>query len=294
MQNGYSTWRPFLPQTISLNNTQNRSGRLLLLIILFLTNVQLFAQDVIIKVDKEEIKAKVIEINQQVVKYKRFDSLDGPIYNVTKDQVFIIIYQNGRRETFTQSASAIPAVPSGSEAKEDKPETIISNKATPKPMDKKFFLDGPVRMLLFFSSSSIPDPYHNIYSDTYQLQFQVEKFIIPNYFTVGLSSAYGYTFISGTGSTENYQVGSLGVYGAGYLPLNRIILNSNKPKLGFFPYVRLGMAYTHISDNKGASTSGTGSFFAAGIDYRFTPNFGLTIESSKSLNIVGLGLNVIF
>ena len=70
--------------------------------LLFTTTV-LQAQDVIVKNDKSEIQAKVLEITEDAVKYKQFRFQDGPVYNVKKAEVFMIIYQNGNRETFGQT-----------------------------------------------------------------------------------------------------------------------------------------------------------------------------------------------
>jgi len=64
----------------------------------------LFGQDFIITNSKEEIKAKVIEIDELLVKYKKFDFQEGPIYSVKKSEVFLIIYSNGARETFYPNA----------------------------------------------------------------------------------------------------------------------------------------------------------------------------------------------
>jgi hypothetical protein len=64
-------------------------------------NCHLFSQDIIIKNDKSEIKAKVLEIQEATIKYKLFEFLDGPIRNIAISDVFMIIYENGKRETFT-------------------------------------------------------------------------------------------------------------------------------------------------------------------------------------------------
>jgi len=57
-------------------------------------------QDIIIKNDKTEIRSKVIEIQEEFIKYYLFESLDGPIRNVRISDVFMIIYADGTRETF--------------------------------------------------------------------------------------------------------------------------------------------------------------------------------------------------
>jgi hypothetical protein len=76
------------------------------LLLLFITFLQAHAQDVIVKNDKSEIKAKVLEIDDVNVKYKQWDFQDGPTYSVRKNEVFMILYKNGKRETFEQSAPA--------------------------------------------------------------------------------------------------------------------------------------------------------------------------------------------
>lgn len=55
-------------------------------------------EDVITMKSGEEIKAKVIEINENEIKYKRCDNLDGPLITVKKNEVFMIKYANGTKE----------------------------------------------------------------------------------------------------------------------------------------------------------------------------------------------------
>jgi hypothetical protein len=58
------------------------------------------AQDIIIKKKGKDIKAKVLEITQTIIKYKRFDNLNGPIYIIPKIDVYTIRYKNGRTISF--------------------------------------------------------------------------------------------------------------------------------------------------------------------------------------------------
>jgi hypothetical protein len=55
-------------------------------------------QDLIITKKGQDISAKVLEISLTVVKYKRFDNINGPIYNIPKSDVLMIRYQNGTKE----------------------------------------------------------------------------------------------------------------------------------------------------------------------------------------------------
>ena len=63
------------------------------------------AQDIILKKDGSEIKAKVLEITEQQVKYKDFDFQNGPIRNINIFDVFMITYENGQKEVFNKQTS---------------------------------------------------------------------------------------------------------------------------------------------------------------------------------------------
>jgi hypothetical protein len=58
-------------------------------------------QDLIITKKGQDISAKVLEISLTTVKYKRFDNINGPIYNIPKSDVLMIRYQNGTKELLT-------------------------------------------------------------------------------------------------------------------------------------------------------------------------------------------------
>lgn len=70
------------------------------------TGHNVVAQDIIIKTDQTEIKSKVLEIEEAKIKYKLFEHQDGPTYSISKSEVFMIIYQNGKRETFLSTTTA--------------------------------------------------------------------------------------------------------------------------------------------------------------------------------------------
>ncbi|MCC2545397.1 PQQ-binding-like beta-propeller repeat protein [Hymenobacter sp. BT175] len=81
---------------------------ILVLVALLLATLSGQAQDVILRNDKTEIETKVLEITEDVIKYKRFDFLDGPLYNIKKTDVFMIIYSNGKREKFINGETTTP------------------------------------------------------------------------------------------------------------------------------------------------------------------------------------------
>jgi hypothetical protein len=59
------------------------------------------AQDIISLKGGEEIKAKVIEITDTEVKYKRWDNRKkGPMYTTKKQNISVIAYKNGTKDVF--------------------------------------------------------------------------------------------------------------------------------------------------------------------------------------------------
>ena len=71
-----------------------------LIAIFILTSTSLFAQDIIVLKNGDEIKAIVQEIGTDAIKYKKFENQAGPTYTMTKSDVFMIKYQNGSKDVF--------------------------------------------------------------------------------------------------------------------------------------------------------------------------------------------------
>lgn len=78
---------------------------------LLMCGAVLYAQDVIIKTDGSELKGKVTEVAADVIKYHRADNPEGPLYNLPKTEVFMVLYANGTRETFTQPRTETKQAP---------------------------------------------------------------------------------------------------------------------------------------------------------------------------------------
>lgn len=76
----------------------------LILILIFGFAGGLFSQDVIVKLNGDEIEAKVIEITQDNIRYKRFSNLSGPDYVVETAGVFMIKYENGGKDVVEKNA----------------------------------------------------------------------------------------------------------------------------------------------------------------------------------------------
>jgi len=96
--------------TISKNGRISKSltSRVnLLILILYLSGISVYAQDVIVKTNGDEIQAKVEEIGTTEVKYKRYGAETGPTYVIHKSEVLKIQYANGTEDVFPRQA--VPA-----------------------------------------------------------------------------------------------------------------------------------------------------------------------------------------
>ena len=78
---------------------------LIILSALFVCAATASAQDVITKKNGEDIKAKVLEIDNSNVKYKLFDEPNGVTYTMPKSQILMIRYESGRNEVFNTASA---------------------------------------------------------------------------------------------------------------------------------------------------------------------------------------------
>lgn len=85
-----------------------------------------FAQDTLYTVSGQKIAAKVVEINQTEIKYKKANNPDGPIYVVDKTDVALIEYKNGSKELYGTGSGSNEGVNTND-------ESIANNNVQPKP-----------------------------------------------------------------------------------------------------------------------------------------------------------------
>jgi hypothetical protein len=63
------------------------------------------AQDIIIKSNGEEVRAKVFELTPDQIKYKLYSYPDGPLITILKRDVFMIKYADGSKETMAPASA---------------------------------------------------------------------------------------------------------------------------------------------------------------------------------------------
>lgn len=73
------------------------------------------AQDIITKTDGTDIQAKVTEVSQAQVSYKKYTNLDGPTYILNVSEILMITHENGEREMYNvqNKTTSTPSLPQG-------------------------------------------------------------------------------------------------------------------------------------------------------------------------------------
>jgi hypothetical protein len=81
------------------------------------------AQDMIVKKDGSIIKAKIIEVSDESIKYKKADNPDGPTYTALKSNLTSVNYANGEVEKFESSEKTDKKSEDEDSEKEEKPKS---------------------------------------------------------------------------------------------------------------------------------------------------------------------------
>lgn len=244
-------------------------------LILLLFSISGLAQDVIIKNDKTEMKTKVLEITDETIKYKKFEALDGPTYNINKSDVFMIIYKNGTKEYIEQKSSKLSAEQKNKKATIDDEDFAFNSKT------KGLFLGFGFGSGLTSTGVEITVP---------PTQLRYEWAVSPN-ISLGLTAAtlvfdipgFGYNSYYGTTYSTSSEYIYLMFAGRG----NYHFATTNK----FDPYIGVSLGY-NIEVNKGIGSALAGG--QVGANYYFSPKFGAWGELGYGIGYINLGVTIKF
>lgn len=87
--------------------------RVLILFVCLLIGGITSAQDIITKNDGTDIQAKVMEVGQSQISYKKYSNLNGPTYTLSLSDILMITYENGEREMYNTAAEKKSSLPQG-------------------------------------------------------------------------------------------------------------------------------------------------------------------------------------
>ncbi len=63
-------------------------------------SVAMWADDIIYLKNGDEIRSKINKIGTSVVEYKKVSNLEGPVYEINKEDISKIVYSNGEEDVF--------------------------------------------------------------------------------------------------------------------------------------------------------------------------------------------------
>lgn len=160
-----------------------------------------YSQDQLFKKDNSKIEAKILEINQTEIKYKLFNYQDGPTIIISKNDVAMIIYQNGTHEVFNTKAE----MPISS------PNVVIVNKNNSVETEKKMEEEKLAKFNDLVSTKNLIslnflEPMNGTFSMNYLREFANNLFNV--YVPVGVGFAQPYfsqLFVSSYNSANQYN-----------------------------------------------------------------------------------------
>ncbi len=74
--------------------------RILFLFCAIMFSVAMWADDIIYLKNGDEIRSKINKIGTSVVEYKKVSNLEGPVYEINKEDISKIVYSNGEEDVF--------------------------------------------------------------------------------------------------------------------------------------------------------------------------------------------------
>lgn len=248
--------------------------------------------DVIVKKSGEIVHGKVVEVSLNLVRYKRTDIPDGPVYEIAKDEVFAISYRNQLTEYLEDFDPT----------KTEQEKKAVEKKVLFPDMAKGYFQIG-IGSVRNYSMVTDIDEYAN---DNNFPGFHI-AYLFPFKKNLDLGVTFGYarfkyadTQYSSYDDLQNYRTISESLLSLGIAAKYSIDLFLIKPYvLGGISYntsnVRSTSQVTFANDNRvviiegGARAKKLGMLFRLGTAVRITRSFGAYADLGTGLTLIQIG-----
>ncbi|MGJ1389215.1 hypothetical protein ACR78F_02495 [Sphingobacterium spiritivorum] len=250
----------------------NTVSKIVICFVLLFFTVTVRGQDIITKNDKTEVKVKLIEITEDAIKYHDWTNQSGPIYTISKSNVFMITYQSGKREFVNSN--------------ENNSKTVTNNSGNSTVKGSRFSF-SPRDKSLPKSETNYGDRFSNygVTLNTFgettvpTISAITDIIFIRNLaFSIGSMGSYNSEKIMGYSS----KALTVGLLAGGTYYLNEL-LKLNKSKTSVYSGVALAYTHTSVSSDipgaEGVSSGGINFLLRAGGRYHFTRKLGLFAEA---------------
>lgn len=187
-----------------------------LIYLLFCATSISYAQDQLFKKDNSKVDVKILEINQNEIKYKLFTYQDGPTITISKKDVALIIYQNGVHEVINTPVEVAEVITTTT------PMIVYNNvyrgaRVNQDSLDKVAFKDLTSNKHLI--SFNMLEPLNGSVSLNYLTEFA------NNYLNIYVPVSVGFANPYFTQQTNNLFSGGNNYYGNGTSGTNYSISN---------------------------------------------------------------------
>lgn len=239
----------------------------------FCCSTNVLSQDVLYTISGNKIKAKVIEINANEIKYKDFNNIEGPTYLIYNTDVVLIQFANGSSQIINANAPAL---------KPAKTETVTTKKPQQKQNQNLYYMNPN---LLSINALALANGDVTLMYDRDLLSSKLSLSVLGGYnFNTRMGFLNGFINDSREHAKKNFDLG----LGINFMP--------NNTKRGQYFVGLLGkyMAYTY--DNP-IDTTNNQLIFAKARGYqmavmvtngwfvRISPNFNFKIFGSFGIPI---------
>lgn len=216
-----------------MNSLRKLSALFLLLIPMWSLN----AQDIITKKNAEEIKAKVIEVGKDEVKYKRHGNETGPTYTLPIADIFMIKYENGEKDVFDGETTAKPTTTSASTQQTAQSQVATRSTAAERNVNIENTAEpGKIRkgfVGLAIGGAALSKDYSDVESGGFQFNVNFGYLFSKH---IGITSSF---FLTSFASTYNSDA-SIGLYGFTAGPLISFAIPSGKVEFDIRPTIGIG------------------------------------------------------
>jgi hypothetical protein len=245
------------------------------LIILLISLVQFsYSQDQLFKKDNSKIEAKILEINQTEIKYKLFNYQDGPTIIISKNDVAMIIYQNGTHEVFNNKTE--PVI----QTQNNTYDTKRYEEAEKKREDEKLAKFNELVSTKNLVCMNLLEPMNGVFSINYLRELGNNLFNIYVPFGVGFTEPYlNQMFIS------SYYYGG-GTYNNSYITNFKLLRKSIDAGIGLHFQTSGKRAVTHFIGPYFGISQYTGEFDEVYYtnSYNYDPSNNYTVKHGFVMN----------
>lgn len=124
-----------------------------------------YCQDLILTKNGDTIRARILEVGTEVVRYKKFDTREtSPVYELFKQEINEISYEDGSIDRFS--------------AQNDRVESPAANSDEPTTLVSKLFLGGGFSLVNSYQMGNVLDFWRNVNSDNAEEIDQATGFFV--------------------------------------------------------------------------------------------------------------------